>query len=77
MLQVSYSHGLGLGGLGDRVSKKTYYINLKYMKEFIDPDKIEPTVGKLLKNNRLEPRQKLALETFLDCYRNPDKYDRY
>jgi len=77
MLQVRFSHGLGIGGLGDRVSQKTYYINLKYLREFIDPERIEPLVVKILKNKDLEPRQKLALETFLDCYRNPEKYERY
>ncbi len=77
MLQVSLSHGLGVGGIGDRVSKKTYYVSLKFLKNFLDPEKVEPIVADILKKASLQPRQKLALETFLECYRNPEKYIRY
>ena len=77
MLQVSFSQGMGVGGIGDRVSKKTYYVSLKFLRNFLDPEKIEPIVVNILKKGSLKPRQKLALETFLECYRNPDKYIKY
>jgi len=72
MLGVTFSQGMGLFGLGDRVPRRSYRIDLKFVGEFVDPAEIKPIVSNALKGSTLSARERTALETFLKELEKPD-----
>jgi len=72
MLGVTFSQGMGLFGLGDRVPRRSYKIDLKFVREFVDPKEIYPIVSNALKGSTLSARERTALETFLQELEKPD-----
>ena len=72
-LGVTFSAGMGMFGfLGDRVAKRGYRIDLKFIKEFVELDEIKPIVEATLKEGNLSARERLALETFLKALEHPE-----
>jgi hypothetical protein len=72
MLGVTFSQGMGLFGLGDRVPRRSYKIDLKFVREFVDPKEIYPIVSNALEGSTLSARERTALETFLQELEKPD-----
>jgi len=71
-LGITFSAGIGFFGLGDRVAKREYRIDLKFIKEFVELDKIKPIVEAALQEGNLSDRERLALETFLKELEHPE-----
>jgi predicted KAP-like P-loop ATPase len=72
ILSVTLSQTMGFAGLGDRVPRRTYRIDLKFVREFVDPQETQPIVSNLLRGNKLSARERTALETFLQELEKPD-----
>jgi hypothetical protein len=72
MVSVTLSQGMGLFGLGDRVPRRAYRIDLNFVRQFVDPAEIKPIVSNALKGSTLSARERTALETFLKELEKPD-----
>lgn len=72
-LGVSFSAGMGFFGLGDRVARRKYRIDLNFIKEFVELDEIKPIVEVALREGSLSDRERLALETFLKSLNNHEE----
>jgi predicted KAP-like P-loop ATPase len=71
-LGVRFSAGMGFFGLGDRVAKREYRIDLEFIKEFVELNEIKPIVESALKERNLSDRERLAIETFLKELQHPE-----
>lgn len=65
VIQESWSYAMGgFGSLGDRVSRKTEYVNLKPMEPMLDIDRFQERVSTLLESGQLSSDDQAALERF-------------
>lgn len=66
------TQGIGWSaGTGDRVAKRSYRINLEFLRTFLSPEDIEPIVVQILEQRKLSDRERRALNVFLDASKNP------
>ncbi len=49
----------------DRVSRKKFSVNLAFVREFANPDDLEPRVRRILETAKITERQDCALREFL------------
>ncbi|MBN4054688.1 hypothetical protein JYT87_03175 [Nitrospira defluvii] len=72
-LSISMSHGMS-----DRVIRKNYGVRHKSILDFITTPKLDEWIKRSRKiianNDKLQERQKKALEVFVDEKDNPDNY---
>jgi predicted KAP-like P-loop ATPase len=64
-LGVSFSAGMGMFGLGDRVAKREYRIDLNFIEEFVELNETKQIIEKTLQKGNFSDRERLAMETFL------------
>ncbi|MDP9812617.1 putative KAP-like P-loop ATPase [Rhizobium tibeticum] len=65
VIRQSWSYGVGgFGSLGDRVSRKYEYVNLKSLVPLLDIERFRGRVSTMLEDRGLEPLQRRALEKF-------------
>ncbi len=69
MVSVSYTQGLGLDGMGDRVARPVARLNAETYRDVVDFAAIEQRVGELLTRPELTEAQRERLSTFHDAQR--------
>lgn len=62
----SWSFGMGIDEMGDRVSRRTLRVNLEPFADLLDVPRLEARVAELLENDALEAEDRSALTTFRD-----------
>jgi hypothetical protein len=72
LVGVVFTQGMGWSaGTGDHVAKRSYRINLEFLRTFLSPEEIEPIVVQILEQRKLSDRERRALNVFLDALKTP------
>lgn len=72
----SWSFGMGLDEMGDRVSRRTMRINLEPFSDLLDVARLDARVHELLENDELDAESRATLVTFRDTPRGGHRSNR-